>query len=161
MTISITNDTMVSIHYVLRDEQGDQLDASEAKEPLAYLHGYGQIVPGLEQALDGKAAGDNVEITVAPEGGYGSHDPEKVITTPREQFGFDINPGAIVRAESPDGDHHFFMILEVGEDTVTLDGNHPLAGKTLQFEVKVEAVRTATAEEISQAKKIFEGQGIH
>ena len=82
-------------------------------------------------------------------------------TTPRSQFGFDIRPGAIVRAEAPDGSHHYFMILEVGDETVTLDGNHPLAGKILRFEVTVDSIRDATPDEIAEARKVFEGREIH
>lgn len=146
---TIAKDTVVSIDYRLTDDSGEELDASRDTEPLEYLHGHGQIVDGLEAALDGQAVGAEVQISVPPEDGYGVHEQKLVLQVPRSQFEFDVQVGMVLDAQDDKGGHMPFMVKEVGEEQVTLDGNHPLAGLTLNFEVKVVAVRAATEEELT------------
>lgn len=143
---------MVSINYTLRDENGDVLDSSDQHgQPLSYLHGHGQIIPGLESALDGKSVGESVELMVPPEEAYGPRDPERVVSVPRSKFEFEVSPGEVVEAQHASGQSRNFLVLEVGEDAIILDGNHPLAGKALNFAVEIVAVRDANQEELKQA----------
>ena len=141
----------VSIHYTLTNEQGETLDSSEGQDPLRYLHGASNIIPGLENALVGKATGDKVSVSVQPEDGYGEINPEMIQIVPREAFeGIDdIQAGMQFQASGPDGQTQVVTIKAVGEEGVTVDGNHPLAGQVLNFEVSIEDVRDATEEEIA------------
>ena len=142
-------DCVVQFNYTLKGDDGEVIDSSEGGEGLSYLHGKGQIVQGLENALEGKVIGDEVKVSVSPVEGYGEHEPEKVFTVPREQFDFEPEAGTIVQAQGPDDQVIPLQIIKVEEDGVTLDGNHPLAGQSLNFEVKVTAIREATEEELA------------
>jgi FKBP-type peptidyl-prolyl cis-trans isomerase SlyD len=148
--MQIADEMAVLIHYKVANTEGEVLDSSEGDEPLAYIHGQGSIVPGLEQALIGKKAGDKVKITVSPEDGYGVHEPEKVQTVPRNAFDTEtqIEPGMQFQAEGDDGEV-VVTVTEVTDDEVTVDANHPLAGQTLHFEVEVVSVRACTEEELA------------
>ena len=136
--MQIADEMAVLIHYRVANIEGEVLDSSEGDEPLAYIHGQGNIVPVLELALSGKQAGDKVQITVAPEDGYGEHEPEKVQTVPRSAFDTEtkIEPGMQFQAEGDEGEV-IVTVTEVTEEEVTVDANHPLAGQTLHFEVEV------------------------
>lgn len=149
--MNIEDKRAVSIHYTLTNEQGEKLDSSEGQDPLRYLHGASNIIPGLENALVGKTAGDKVSVTVQPEDAYGEINPEMIQIVPREAFeGIDdIQPGMQFQASGPNGQTQVVTIKAVGEEGVTVDGNHPLAGQVLNFDVTVEEVRDATEEEIS------------
>ena len=141
---------VVLIHYTLRDEQGAVLDSSDGGDPIAYLHGNGGIVPGLEDALTGKNAGDHIEVVVTPEKGYGSHDGRLVQVIPRSRFpdAAVLAPGQQFHADGPHGGRTL-TVTRVEKDLVTVDANHPLAGKTLHFSVEVAEVRDATREELT------------
>jgi len=141
---------VVSMHYTLRDESGATIESSGGVRPLAYLHGYGQLIPGLEKFLDGVEPGLRSTVTVLPKDAYGEKDPAAVIRAPRADFpeGLALAPGVEVQAETPDGPITF-RVVSVDGDEVALDANHPLAGKALTFEVEVIDVRVATAEEIA------------
>jgi len=141
----------VSIHYTLTNEQGEKLDSSEGQDPLRYLHGASNIIPGLENALVGKTTGEKVSVTVQPEDAYGEINPEMIQIVPREAFeGIDdIQAGMQFQASGPDGQTQVVTIKAVGEEGVTVDGNHPLAGQVLNFDVSIEEVRDATEEEIA------------
>ena len=144
----IANNTVVSISYTLKDPDGNLLDQSQDNSPFDYLHGAGNIIPGLENELTGKAAGDDVAVAVAPRDGYGDRDDTLVRTVPRNLFDTDsIQPGMQFTAHSEQG-HRLVTVIGVDGDNVTLDENHPLAGVTLHFDVKILAVRAATQEEI-------------
>ena len=147
--MQISRDTVVTLHYTLTGEDGTVIDAS-SNEPLSYLHGHGNIIPGLEQALEGTETGFQSRVTIEPEHGYGERRDDMVIGVAREQFdpGMDLKPGLQVMANGPQGDV-IFTIVEVGDDEVTLDGNHPLAGQRLHFDVEITDVRKATDEELS------------
>lgn len=148
--MKIQTDAVVSIHYVLRDDAGQVLDQS-GDAPLAYLHGHGNIVPGLEQALEGLESGAKQKAEVAPEKGYGERDDQRLITVQRSQLPEELEPevGMMLSGQAPDGQPVPFWISEVHETSVTLDGNHPLAGKVLHFEVTVGDIRAASEEELA------------
>jgi FKBP-type peptidyl-prolyl cis-trans isomerase SlyD len=145
-----TKDNVVSIEYRLHLGDGKIIDESDAGDPLVYLHGYEEIVPGLERAIEGKKAGESLKVQVSPEDGYGEYDPDGVEEVPREEFppDMELEAGGIVTAVDDDGDEVEFLVKELRPKTVVVDFNHPLAGKTLHFEVTVREVRQATAEEL-------------
>jgi FKBP-type peptidyl-prolyl cis-trans isomerases 2 len=136
-------------HYKLRNDAGEVLDASPDGKPLAYIHGGGNIIRGLEKAMEGRNVGDRFSVTVSAEEGYGPRVEELVQQVPRNAFPEDveIRPGMRFQAESNVGRVNV-VVTEVGEESVTVDGNHPLAGETLHFDVEVVEVREASAEEV-------------
>ncbi|MCG8464106.1 MAG: peptidylprolyl isomerase [Xanthomonadales bacterium] len=146
--MNIANNRVVSIHYTLTNDAGEVLDSSEGREPLNYLHGAGNIIPGLENALLDKVAGDELNVTVEPEDGYGVRRDELIQKVPREAFqGVDqVEPGMRFQAQTQTGPV-MVTVTEVTDTEVTVDGNHELADQRLHFAVKVEGVREATAEE--------------
>ena len=147
--MQVSSDRVVTLHYTLTGDDGAVIDKS-ANEPLSYLHGHGNIIPGLEQALEGTEAGFQSRVTIEPEQGYGERRDDMVIGVAREQFdpGMDLKPGLQVMANGPQGDV-VFTVVEVGDEEVTLDGNHPLAGQRLHFDVEITDVRAATDEELT------------
>jgi FKBP-type peptidyl-prolyl cis-trans isomerase SlyD len=148
-TSTVAADKVVSIQYTLTADDGSELDRSEEGEPLEYLHGHHNIVPGLEGALDGKAVGDKVQVRVPPAQGYGER-PGKAQQIPRSRFPKDvpIEKGMQFFTQGPKGESIPVWITKVMGPTVTIDPNHPLAGETLNFDVEVIGVREPTAEEL-------------
>jgi len=141
--------SVVSIDYTLTDKNGDLVDSSKGQEPLAYIHGTGSIVVGLEEALEGKEKGALVKVSVPPAKGYGERDEKLAQKVPRSMFDVkDLEPGMRFHAQADHGSH-VVTVTAVDEDTVTVDANHPLAGETLNFEVTVVDVREATKEEMA------------
>jgi FKBP-type peptidyl-prolyl cis-trans isomerase SlyD len=149
--VNIEDKCVVSIHYTLSNDKGEKMDSSAGGEPLKYLHGARNIVPGLEAALDGKATGDKLKVVVKPEDAYGEINPALIQKVPRSAFEgvAEIKPGMQFQAQGPQGQVQLITVVEVGDDEVTVNGNHPLAGEELHFEVSVEDVRAATDEEIA------------
>jgi FKBP-type peptidyl-prolyl cis-trans isomerase SlyD len=138
---------VVSIEYTLSDDEGRVIDSSEGRGPLAYLHGAGNIVPGLEKALDGKVEGDAIEVAVSPDEGYGRYDKRLIQNIAiRKLPERKAKVGMRFQLETSDGPRGF-VVAAVRGDYATLDGNHPLADKTLHFKVKIVGVRDATEEE--------------
>ena len=135
----------------LTDTKGTVLDSSEGPdsgEPLSYMHGSGMIVPGLEEALAGKSAGDHVKVTIGPEDGYGARQESLLQKVSRDEFPEgDIEVGMHFRAHGPHGPR-VLTVVATDKDSITVDGNHPLAGATLNFDVKVVGVREATPQDI-------------
>ena len=149
MSLMIGDKSVVTIHYTLTDDAGEVLDNSRDGDPMVYLHGASNIIPGLENELTGKTTGASLKVTVTPEDGYGEHTPEAIQIVPRSNFEGveDIQPGMQFQTESPEG-VQVIVVTEVSDTEVTIDANHPLAGKTLHFDVSIEGVRDATPEEI-------------
>jgi FKBP-type peptidyl-prolyl cis-trans isomerase SlyD len=147
--VEITADRVVLIHYTLKDDHGTVLDSSEGGEPLAYIQGHGNLVAGLEKALEGKLEGDTVAVAVAPAEGYGIHDAALIQRIPKRslQGSGEIKKGMQFQGQTPAGMRVFTVTAVVG-DMVTLDGNHPLADTTLNFDVQIVSVREATSEEL-------------
>lgn len=146
----IANGKVVLIHYTLTEKGGEELDSSRGQDPLPYLHGEGNIVPGLEQALGGRKVGDKLEVEVSPQDGYGERAGPGPQPVPREAFPAEaeLEEGLSIIAEDPDGNATPLWITEVQEQHVLVDANHPLAGRTLCFDVEIVAVRDATPEEL-------------
>jgi FKBP-type peptidyl-prolyl cis-trans isomerase SlyD len=146
----IGQDSVVTIHYTLKDDAGETLDSSREGDPIAYLHGRGNLVPGLERELEGKNTGDKLNVSVTPADGYGEYDKSLVQQVPRRALQGIPKPtvGMRLHAQTPQGPRAVVITRLVG-DMVTIDGNHPLAGKNLNFEVEITDVRQATEEELS------------
>ncbi len=145
----ITDDKVVSFNYTLRDDKGEELENSGA-EPLQYLHGHQNIIPGLEKALSGLAVGDKKTVTVPPEEGYGEYNPSLKFSTEVEKFGEDVPPvGAMVQIHAQDDQVVLAQVAELKDKEVVLDANPPLAGKTLCFEVEITEIRGASEEELA------------
>lgn len=146
--MQIAHQTVVQMHYTLKDDNGNTIDSSVGKEPLEYIQGLGMIVPGLEKAMVGKSVGDKFEVVVLPAEGYGEYNKGLVSEIPKTAFqGDDVQVGMTFYAQSPNGILPI-RILEVKEDKVTVDANHELAGKNLNFAIEVVSVRQATEKEL-------------
>ncbi|MBU3003701.1 FKBP-type peptidyl-prolyl cis-trans isomerase [Paraglaciecola arctica] len=147
--MNIAKDTVVTIHFTVSSSDGTQIDSSKNGEPMVFLQGSHFLIQGLEDELDGKTVGDKFVVDIAPNLAYGERHDELVQAVPKSMFEeMDVNPGMTFRATTDDGEQSV-MILEVNEDDVIVDGNHPLAGMTLNFDVEVLDVREATHEEIA------------
>ena len=157
--VQVAPQKVIAIEYTLTDDAGRVLDTSEGRRPLEYLHGAGNIVPGLENALAGQDVGSSIAVSVSPEQGYGVYD-ERL----RQNIAIRKLPerkakvGMAFRLQAPDGPRNF-TVTAVRGDYAMLDGNHPLAGQTLHFKVKVVAVREPTAEELAHGH--VHGEGGH
>jgi FKBP-type peptidyl-prolyl cis-trans isomerase SlyD len=149
MSNTIKANTVVTLSYILRDDDGELIDQSQDGSPLLYLHGARNIVPGLEEQLEGVAEGESITATVSPEKGYGPRIGE-AREVPRNLFPADaeLAAGMQVIAHDDEGRQIPFFITGITEETITVDPNHPLAGETLHFEVTVESARDASDEEI-------------
>ncbi len=147
--MNISENCVASIHYTLTDGEGKVIDTSEGQEPLAYLHGAGNIIPGLERALLGKAVGDKFNVSIPASEAYGVRDDSMVQELPSNMFsGIDkIEVGMEFHAETEHG-LQVVTVTKVEGDNVTIDGNHPLAGVDLTFDVEVAEIRAASAEEL-------------
>jgi FKBP-type peptidyl-prolyl cis-trans isomerase SlyD len=147
--MQIENHKVVSIDYTLRDDNGNIIDQSHGGE-FCYLHGAANIIPGLENALAGKVSGDELSVSIPAEEGYGLRDEAKTQVVPRNMFPDDveIEVGMPFHAEGPEGQMLMVTVAAIDGDQITVDGNHPLAGENLHFEVTVRDVRDASAEEL-------------
>ncbi len=149
--MKITDNCAVTLDYTLTDDQGTVLDSSEGRGDFTYLHGASNIVPGLESALTGKGSGDELTVHVEPDQGYGDHIKALIQKVPSEMFETDqeITVGMQFHAQSAEGQMVVVTVTEMDDETITVDGNHPLAGTALNFAVNVIDVRDATEEEIA------------
>lgn len=147
--MQIAERCVASFHYTLTNDAGEVIDSSRGREPLAYLHGVGQIVPGLEEALAGRQAGDKFIVDVGPDEGYGPRHDGLIQQVPRAAFQGvdDLQVGMQFQAQGPQGALSV-VISAIDGDLVTVDGNHPLAGETLHFDIEVTEVREASVEEV-------------
>jgi FKBP-type peptidyl-prolyl cis-trans isomerase SlyD len=145
-----TRGTVVSLTYDLTDSDGALLDSSQQVGPLTYLHGYGNLIPGLERALEGAQPGDRHDLVIPPAEAYGERDPDAMFQAARGDFppDLELEPGMQLTGQTDEGPVSF-MVAEVTEQGALLDGNHPLAGVTLHFDVEVVDVRPATEEELA------------
>ena len=148
-SMTVAAGKVVAIHYTLRDAEGAVIDESGDEGPLQYLHGAENIVPGLEDGLAGKAVGETVKVEVPPEKGYGHSDPSGIQVVERKVFpdDVDVQVGMHFGAEGPNGEVVPVWVTKVEGDQLTVDFNHPLAGKTLHFEVSIADIRDATDQE--------------
>lgn len=148
--MQITKDAVALIHYTLTDDEGKTIDSSAGGEPLAYIHGNGNLIPGLERELEGKGEGDQLDVKITPADGYGEFDKALIQQVPRRALKGvgDLHVGMQLHAQSEHG-VRAVTITHLQGDMVTLDGNHPLAGKNLNFKVEIVDVRAATEEELA------------
>ena len=148
--MQIAQDAVVLIHYTLTDDEGKTIDSSAGSDPLAYIHGNGNLIPGLERELEGKSAGDKLSVKIAAADAYGEYDKALVQRVPRRALKGvgDLRVGMQLHTQSPHGVRAVTVTQIVG-DMVTIDGNHPLAGQNLNFDVEVAEVRAATEEELA------------
>lgn len=158
--MQVANKLAVSIHYTLTDSAGEQLDSSIGSQPLVYLHGEGNIIPGLEQALTGKKVGDKLNLTISAADAYGEYQTDRVQMIPRSMFdGIEtIELGMMFEADVSHGPG-IVTVTKIEGDDITIDGNHPLAGEDLTFDVEIMEVRPATAEELAHGH--VHGEGCH
>lgn len=158
--MTIQKNSVVTIEYTLTDESGALIESSEGQEPLTYIHGMGNVIPGLEASLEGKTPGEAIKVSVAPEDAYGEWDQEKIIDIPKVQFSGvdDVKVGMQFGVHSSVGEQ-IVTVTKVDGETVTVDANHPLAGKTLNFDVKIVGIRDATSDELDHGH--VHGPGSH
>jgi FKBP-type peptidyl-prolyl cis-trans isomerase SlyD len=156
--MTITKNSVVAIDYTLTGDDNEVIDTSKGRSPLEYMHGQGNIIPGLENALEGKGEGETLKVNIAPADGYGEYNPKLVQPVPRANFGAidKIEVGMQFKARTPQG-VHVVRVVTVDPENVTVDANHPLAGKTLHFDVKVVSVRGPRPEELEHQHVCNEG----
>ena len=148
--MQIAQNHVVAFHFTLTNEQGEQIDSSRGQLPFLYLHGHDNLIPGLEQALAGHQKGDTFEVVIPPEQAYGQVELELVQTVPRALLDLDqLEVGMTLQADTPDGEVAV-RVVSWDDETITVDGNHHLAGQPLHFAIEVRNVRLATAEEVAQ-----------
>lgn len=148
----VTEDMVVSLEYILTLDNDEEIDRSEADTPLEYLHGHKNIIPGLESELEGLSVGDEKKITIHPKHGYGERDPDGMAEYPRDSFppALKLEAGEpLMMKDRESGESVQAYISEVRQQTVVLDFNHPLAGETLHFKIKIAGLREPTGEELS------------
>lgn len=151
MSLLIGDNLVVSMHYELTDDAGNVLGSSESSEPLTYLHGAKNIIPGLEKALVGKVTGDTLQVKIEPHEAYGEVIPELIQTVERNAFqGVEsVEVGMVFQAQAQDGSVQRIVVKEVDSDEITVDANHPLAGIILNFNIEIVEVRVATETELN------------
>jgi FKBP-type peptidyl-prolyl cis-trans isomerase SlyD len=157
---SVTDDVVVSINYSLTVD-GEVVDSTEGDEPLQFLQGHQNIIPGLERELSGMRVGDSKQVVVTPAEAYGEVDPENIVDVPRSEFPSEIplEPGTELEVKNADNEVLSATIAEINSDTVKLDFNHPLAGKQLTFDVTIVDLRQATEEELAHGHVHYEDEG--
>ncbi|NOQ66842.1 MAG: peptidylprolyl isomerase, partial [Desulfobacterales bacterium] len=150
--MTIAENMFVAINYTLTLESGQEIDKSPEGQPLGFIAGTGQIIPGLEKALMGRAAGDSAKLVVEPEDAYGPVKDDLLQEIPKNQFpsDLDVTPGMAFEAQGPNGPFMITVARVNDNDTITVDLNHPMAGKQLHFDVNVVEVREPTAEELAK-----------
>ncbi|MCA9709604.1 MAG: FKBP-type peptidyl-prolyl cis-trans isomerase [Myxococcales bacterium] len=159
--VTIAAHKVAFIHYTLTNDDGDEIDTSRGGEPMPYLHGADNIVPGLERQLEGRRVGDRFEAVVDPEDGYGSPSGRPLQPVPLEAFeGVEPQPGMPLVVENDDGEQLQFWIDSVSDEAVMLTADHPLAGVTLHFDVEVIEIRDATPAELEHGHA-HSGDGHH
>jgi len=159
--MQVADNKVVWIDYTLTNDAGEVLDSSKGEEPLPYLHGHDNIIPGLEKALAGKSVGDSLVVTIPAAEGYGEYDDELVQVVSREMFDGveEMEVGMQFQAETEDGIDEV-TVVEIDGDNITVDGNHPFAGMNLTFEVTISDMRDATEEELAHGH-VHMGSGNH
>jgi FKBP-type peptidyl-prolyl cis-trans isomerase SlyD len=151
--VKIGNNTVATVDYVLTNDQQEELYSSENDESIIYLHGGGELLDGLEQALDGKAIGEQLSVTLQPAEAYGDEQTDLIQTMHMDEFnGVEISEGMELEGEDPDGNFRVLRIQKVENDHVTVNMNHPLAGMVLHFALDIKDVRPATEEELAHAQ---------
>jgi FKBP-type peptidyl-prolyl cis-trans isomerase SlyD len=149
-TTQIEKNSVVSLNYILRDKEGQIIDQTQQGEPLLYLHGHQNIIPGLEKELEALKVGDKKKVHVPAADAYGEFDQEKCFGIERSSLpDAQLEPGMVLELTPDDGEGFLARIVQIADDHVDVDANHPMAGKDLFFEVEIVALRAASAEEVA------------
>ena len=160
--MNIQDNAVVTLQFRLTDSEGTEIHVTTADEPMVYLHGCGELIDGLEQAMTGKAAGDEFAVEINPDNGYGDIDPELVRVFQREDFGdAEMRVGMELQGKDPDGNFRLLRVIKIEGDDITVDMNHPLAGKNLSFAITITDVRAATETEIEHGHAHAPGEHDH
>ena len=148
--MSIKKDAVVEMHYTLKNDAGEVVDSSKGQDPMPFIQGRGNIIPGLEKALEGMKVGDTCDVSVKPEDAYGVHHAEGIQEIPKEALqGIEnLEIGMELQSQDEQGNPFIVRIEEIKDDVVIINANHPLSGQTLHFNVSIESVREATADEL-------------
>ncbi len=148
--MTVKKDKVGEMHYTLKNDAGEVLDSSKDKAPMPFLQGHGNIVPGLEKAIEGMKVGESCDVSVEAAEAYGEHHPEGIQEIPKEALqGIDnLAVGMDLQSQDENGNPFVVRVKEIKEDSVIIDANHPLAGQTLNFNVSIESIREATKEEL-------------
>jgi len=161
--MKVGKDKVVLMHYTLKNDAGDVIDSSDGADPLPFLQGHGNIIPGLESALEGSKVGDKLDVSINPEEGYGERIQDAIQEIPSSALqGVDeVKVGMQLQSQDKDGNAFLVSVTKIEDDKITVDGNHPLAGQTLHFSVSIESIRKAEAEELSHGHVHADGQHNH
>ena len=161
--MKVGKDKVVLMHYTLKNDTGDVIDSSDGADPLPFLQGHGNIIPGLESALEGSKVGDKLDVSIKPEEGYGERMKDAIQEIPSSALqGVDeVKVGMQLQSQDKDGNAFLVSVTKIEDDKITVDGNHPLAGQTLHFSVSIESIRKAEAEELSHGHVHADGQHNH
>ena len=161
--MKVGKDKVVLMHYTLKNDAGDVIDSSDGADPLPFLQGHGNIIPGLESALEGSKVGDKLDVSIKPEEGYGERMKDAIQEIPSSALkGVDeVKVGMQLQSQDKDGNAFLVTVTKIEDDKITVDGNHPLAGQTLHFSVSIESIRKAEAEELSHGHVHADGQHNH
>ena len=148
--MTIKKDAVVEMHYTLKNDAGEVIDSSKGKEPMSFIQGHGNIIPGLEKALEGMKVGETCDVSVTPEDAYGVHHEEGIQEIPKDalQSIENLEVGMELQSQDDQGNPFIVRVEKINEETVTVNANHPLAGETLHFNVSIENVREATKDEL-------------
>jgi len=161
--MKVGKDKVVLMHYTLKNDAGDVIDSSDGGDPLPFLQGHGNIIPGLESALEGSKVGDKLDVSIKPEEGYGERMKDAIQEIPSSALqGVDeVKVGMQLQSQDKDGNAFLVSVTKIEDDKITVDGNHPLAGQTLHFSVSIESIRKAEDEELSHGHVHADGQHNH
>jgi len=161
--MKVGKDKVVLMHYTLKNDAGDVIDSSDGGDPLPFLQGHGNIIPGLESALEGSKVGDKLDVSIEPEEGYGLRMKDAIQEIPSSALqGVDeVKVGMQLQSQDQDGNAFLVTVTKIEDDKITVDANHPLAGQTLHFSVSIESIRKAEAEELSHGHVHADGQHHH
>jgi len=161
--MKVGKDKVVLMHYTLKNDAGDVIDSSDGGDPLPFLQGHGNIIPGLESALEGSKAGDKLDVSIEPKEAYGERMKDAIQEIPKSALkGIDeVKVGMQLQSQDQDGNAFLVSVTKIEDDKITVDANHPLAGETLHFSVSIESIRKAEAEELSHGHVHADGQHHH
>ena len=161
--MKVGKDKVVLMHYTLKNDEGDVIDSSDGADPLPFLQGHGNIIPGLESALEGSKVGDKLDVSIKPEEGYGLRMQDAIQEIPSSALqGVDeVKVGMQLQSQDKDGNAFLVSVTKIEDDKITVDANHPLAGQTLHFSVSIESIRKAEAEELSHGHVHADGDHHH
>ena len=161
--MKVGKDKVVLMHYTLKNDAGDVIDSSDGADPLPFLPGHGNIIPGLESALEGSNVGDKLDVSIEPEEGYGERVKDAIQEIPSSALKDidEVKVGMQLESQDQDGNAFLVNVIKIEDDKITVDANHPLAGQTLHFSVSIESIRKAEAEELSHGHVHADGHHHH